>query len=225
MTNTETRHIGYAEIREAMRSTLPEMQFESVEVRKIVISQEDAEYASMRAMMRGGRGRISAGTITGIYRRGGLWMSDSPDEMRDHIPFVQKVHQEGAETVLVSGLGLGMVVAGLTIVPSVRAITVIELDPDVAALVGPHLTRLVELAGKDLTIVVGDAMDPKATLPKDFKFDAAWMDIWQDLCTDNLAEMGQMGRKYSRRCGFIGYWGKELLQAQKRRESRSSYGW
>lgn len=219
MTNTETR-IAWTDIREAMKSTLPLGEVGRVSVRNIVISEEEARLSTMRAAFQGGRGRISAGTITGIYRGGGLWMSDSPDEMGDHIPFVQECHRRGAETVLISGLGLGMVVCGLLIVPSVREITVIEIDPEVIELVGPHLRARAEAAGKQLTIVLGDAKDPKSCLPKDFKFDAAWHDVWQELCTDNLKEMGDMGRRYARRVGFQDFWSRDILRAQKRREDR-----
>ncbi|MFA7264793.1 MAG: hypothetical protein WC054_00535 [Candidatus Nanopelagicales bacterium] len=225
MTNTETR-IGYSEIRAAMRSTLPTGEFGVVSVRPRVISEDEARASMLYGAMHGGRGmRQGAGTITALYRHGGLWMSDSVDEMDDHIPFVRRCHEIEAETVLIGGLGMGMVVTGLCIVPSVREITVIEIDLAVVALVGPHLTRLVEAAGKKLTILTGSVFEPKDVLPKDFRFDAAWFDIWQHLSTDNLAEMGALGRRYSRRCGFVDHWARDLLKARKRQEDRRYRHW
>jgi hypothetical protein len=226
MTNTETR-VTWSQIRAAMKSTLPAGVSGDVEIRPIVITERDAQMEVLRGLLLGGARmqRQDAGTITGIYRRGGLWMSDSEDEKSDHIPFVSQCHDHGAETVLIGGLGLGMVVTALCIVPSVREITVIELDADVIALVEPHLRSVVEAAGKSLRIIQGDCMDPRLLLGKDERFDGAWIDVWQHLCTDNLAEMATINRRLSRRCGFVGFWGRELLKAQRARERRQEANW
>lgn len=224
MTSTESRSV-WSDIRAAMKVTVPEGTSGNVELRRFTVSEDAASMTRLRSLMQGGRGSVPAGEYTGLYRSGGLWMSDTNDERRDHSGFLWEAHQRGAETALVSGLGIGMVVAALAVIPSIRKVTVIELDADVIALVGPHLRALYAEAGKELEIVQGDAKDPASTLPKGQRWDVAWHDVWKDLCTDNLPEMATMARRYGRRVGWQDFWSRDILRVERRREARREARW
>ena len=167
-------------------------------------------------------------------------MSDTPDEMRDHSYAISEAESRGGH-VLINGLGLGMVVAaildaeaqcpechqyphhyedtcehvaGKPRIPfAVDKVTVIEISPDVIALVGPTLMKRY---GARLEIIEADAFTYKP--PKGIKYSVVWNDIWPDLCTDNLKTMGTLHRRYGRRCDWQGSWGKELLRYHRRQE-------
>jgi hypothetical protein len=223
MTNTEFRPTR-RDFLDAMAVTVPDGKSGEVEVRRFTVSDSDAQFTMFRSMSQpGGRGFVRSGEYTALYRHGSLWMSDTPDERRDHLEFVRRCYLEDAETVLINGLGLGMVAAALLILPRVRSVEICDIDSDVFALVGPHLSRLYVEAGKELTLTMGDARTPATTFPKGRRWDAIWSDIWENLCTDNLAEMSAMARRYGQRAGFQGFWCKEELVARRRQERRR--GW
>ena len=86
-------------------------------------------------MCRDGRG-CSPGTFTRLVRdKRTTVMSDTDAEINDFLPLIHAAFGD----VLVSGLGLGCVTQALLARPEVNSVTVIEIDADVIALVGPHL--------------------------------------------------------------------------------------
>jgi hypothetical protein len=195
------------------RVTVPEGQHGRVTVERFEIKRDDL--ANALAAMKSGRG-TAPGEYTALMINGRLWMSDTDAEWRDHMPAIRRIQRSETKRVLINGLGLGMVVQAALDCEHVEHIDVVEIDPDVVALVGPHY----EASGR-VTIHQGDAYDMK--WPSGVAWDVVWSDIWVDLCTDNLSEMARLKRKYARRSGWHGCWGQELLQAQKRREQRM--GW
>ena len=135
-------------------------------------------------------------------------MSDTPAEVRDHLPVIRRAHG----SVLIVGLGLGMVARAIGLKPEVTKVTVIELSPDVIALTGPWLTALspkVEIIQADIF-----AWSP----PRGTKYEVAWFDIWDDLCSDNLPQMSTLHRKFARCAAWKGSWGRELTQTYFTRE-------
>lgn len=148
----------------------------------------------VRSAMKG-RGYIPEGEYTSLTCKGrGIVMSDTPDEMRDHYHAFWKAKGH----VLINGLGLGMVLGAILRKPEVEHVTVIEIDPDVIDLVGPHYA-----CGR-LTIINVDAFE--YVPPKGARFGAAWHDIWDDYCADNLPEMTRLKRRYGRRADWQGCW-------------------
>jgi hypothetical protein len=166
-------------------------------VAKFTVSEQDAKMTALRAAMQG-RGYVPAGTYTQLTCQGrGIVMSDTPDERRDHY---QAVHRATGH-VLINGLGIGMVLAAILKKPDVTKVTVVEVDADVIALVGPSF--------KDdprVDIVHASAFDYKP--PTDARYGAVWHDIWDDLCGDNLPEMTKLKRKYGQKTKWQGCWGE-----------------
>lgn len=194
-----------------------------VTIKPIEVSDADASATRLRAMLHG-RGYVEAGTYTGLYRRNGLWMSNTADEQNDHRHVISTAQHmqcddgtRGAKTALVGGLGIGMVVAGL-LAAGVKHIDVVEIDPDVVALVGPKVQELAAQYGATVTVHQADIYT--ITWPKGTHWDLCWMDVWQDLCADNLPQMSKLARSYGRRATWKGYWGREEIVAHQRR-----YGW
>lgn len=186
-------------------------------VSKFTVSDEDAKHDAFRAMFSGGgMGRSTPpGTYTSLHRGGTLIMSDTPDEIRDHRGFIRSA----TGRVLIAGLGIGMVMGAVAMKPDVTSVTVIEKSEDVIKLVADHY--LAKPYGHKLDIVCADIFQWKPD--RGTTYDWGWMDVWDNLCTDNLKEMTQLARKYSRSVKNKGYWGKGLLQYRKTQERRM--GW
>jgi spermidine synthase len=119
--------------------------------------------------------------------------------------------------VLIGGLGIGMVLNAVLLKDEVEHVTVIELEPDVIKLVGPHYEAKF---GDRLTIIQADVMQwlpPKGTV-----FDLAYFDIWPDICTDNLKDITALKRRWVRRAKVRLFWVEGLLRYQAGREKRDS---
>ena len=156
---------------------------------------------------------VPEGEYTFLYRGGTLVMSDTPDEMRDHYHAV--INANGR--CLVAGLGIGMVLNAMAKKEEVTRIDVVELEQDVIDLVSRHYEKLYPGKIFFYNCSIFDFAPEKGV-----KYDCAWFDIWDDLCTDNLKEMEILHRKFSRKAKWKGSWGKELLKLQKKREDRES---
>ena len=214
------------DIRNLLTVDVPEGEYGTAQVQRFEVSQEAAKFDALRGLLGSGAFRCTpAGTYTQLTVNGRLWMSDTPDERRDHYEPVYHAYRNDSKTALVSGLGLGMVVGALLRLDNIEAVTVVELNEDVVHLVGWHYQELAASLGKSFEVVRGDARDPAKLFPSGSYWDVAWHDIWPDLCTDNLDEMAMMSRRYARRTGWQGFWGRELLRSQRRREQRQMAWW
>ncbi len=158
---------------------------------------------------------MPSGTYTILYRGREVIMSDTPDEIHDHLRFIWK----STGRVLIAGLGLGMVLQAVAKKPEVEHVTVIEQSEDVIKLVYDHYrTRF----GRKVEVVHADVLAWKP--PRTARWDSAWFDIWDNLCTDNLSEMAILHRRYARRvASYYGSWGHGLLKARRDQERRM--GW
>jgi hypothetical protein len=175
--------------------SLPEGQIGKWTVKRFTVSEQDAKFTALRAAFKG-RGYVPAGTYTQLHCQGrGIVMSDTPDERRDHYEAVRRA--EGH--VLINGLGIGMVLAAVLKKLEVSKVTVVELDPDVVALVGPTYT-----IDSRVHIVTASAYDYQP--PKGERYGAVWHDIWDHICGDNLEGMTKLKRKYGRRTDWQGCW-------------------
>lgn len=179
------------------------------------LTAEDVALTNMQmAWTPGGSRTIPPGRYTFLRRNGRVVMSDTRAEIRDHLVPIRKATGH----CLVAGLGLGMVTEAMLKRPEVESVTVLEVDGHVIDLVG---SQLVERYGNRLILRQEDALAYK---PKQGEvYDVAWYDIWDDLCEDNLEEMTVLHRRWGRRVGWQGSWGKELLQAIRRDNRRR--GW
>jgi hypothetical protein len=226
---------------------LPEGTSGDWSIEHFVVGKQDASWEGIRAAVTGvARGVFREGSYTMLKRGQSTIMSDTPDEIRDHMGPVAEAERRRGH-VLINGLGLGMVAAailnaelhceecsgyphrgGCTCEPvadrpkryTVDKVTVIENSPDVIALVGPTLK---ERYGDRLEIIEADAFTYKP--PKGIRYSVVWHDIWPDLCGDNLKPMGTLHRRYGRRCDWQGSWGKELLKYHRQRNKGNSWGY
>ena len=146
------------------------------------------------------------GTFTRLTHRGRTIMSDTPDEVQDHMPFINRAHGR----VLINGLGLGMVLKAVLAKPEVTKVDVVELSPDVINLVLPHYSD------SRLTVYMDSAFDIR--WPEGTKFQAVWHDIWPTLSLDWNPEMNRLEKKYKNMADWLGSWAKGHMQRMKGRE-------
>jgi hypothetical protein len=184
--------------------TLPEGRKGDWAVERFEVSKRDADFNNVRSLFSGDR-PIQPGTYTRLTYRGSVIMSDTPMERCDHIWPV--IHSHGH--CLVNGLGIGMVTNAMLLRKEVTKVTVVEISPDVIALVAPHYQSLY---GDRFEVVNEDAFTYKPI----GKYGMVWHDIWADICTDNLEEMTKLKRKYGRRTDLQGCW----CEAETRRAAR-----
>ena len=178
------------------------------EVKTITVTENDAKIARMRAIMssQGGRGVIKPGQYKQLTRGGYIIMSNTPDECRDFAHFVYVARG----SVLVNGLGLGVLLKVLLNRIGITEITVIEKSPDVIALVGDTYRK-----DSRVTIIEADAFTWQP--PKENFYDFIYHDVWDDITSDNLPEMAKLHRKYGKRCTYQESWCKdECLRAKRR---------
>jgi len=150
---------------------------------------------------------IPAGTYSRIWKRepsgrAVTVMTDTPAEIREHLPIIDQAHGR----CLVNGLGLGMVAAALLAKESVDCVVVIEQSPDVIALVAPTLFE--RFGRKRLQVLNGDAFtcdlwmgyfaQDGRTAPQEHPmWDFAWHDIWDDITDLNIAEMEKLRQRFA----------------------------
>jgi len=163
----------------------------------------------------GVRGRsCPAGQYTALYRNGELWMSDTRAEIRDQEGCFRQVRRRGGR-ILVNGLGLGMFVKACLALPNVTHVDVVDIDPDVVALIGPHYES------ERCTIHLADAYEIQ--WPVGSHWTVAWHDIWQTIGTANGPEITRLKRKYGSRADYQEAWVKGEVKRMK--DPRSMRNW
>jgi predicted methyltransferase len=184
---------------------LPEGELDGVKIEKFEVTAQ----ASAMSVFHYGARVPSPGTYTRLEIDGRLVMSDTSAEWHDHLEAVWRIRKPETRRVLINGLGIGMVLRATLACAHIEHVDVVEVDDRVIRLVSP---------GYDdprLVIHHDDAYTVK--WPASVRWDVVWHDIWPDLCEDNLEGMGKLHRRYGRRAGWQGSWGKELLRSQRRR--------
>ena len=137
-------------------------------VERFSVTEEEASRERMRAAFSvGGRG-VPQGTYTRLMRCGTVVMSDTPDEIRDHLSAIRKARGH----CLVNGLGLGMVAAGM-LNAAAEKVTIVEKSQDVISLVAGHYKSIF---GDRICVIHSDAFDYKPQRGERFGY------VWHDIC-------------------------------------------
>jgi spermidine synthase len=144
-------------------------------------------------------------------------MTDTQNEKRTNMGVVWNAHGH----VFIAGLGIGMILHPIADKSEVTKITVLEKSQGVIDLVKGTLPAKVE-------VVQGDIFEYKPE--KGTKFDSIYFDIWPEISTENLPEMGTLHRRFRKHLaegGWMDSWCRDQLKSRKRSEKRhdSRYGW
>lgn len=185
---------------------------------RFTVTPEAAAASRLRAMCNPQRAFrfMPAGRYWCLDCDGATVMTDTPDERRDHYPVVYqaaaRVVAGERVTALVFGLGLGMVTKALLDLARVDHVTVVEIDPDVRALIGAAMQRRYR---DRLTLIGADAFTWQP--PKDTRWTVGWADIWNTIGGKHWPAMKALRRRYGRRCQWWGAWCERLMRREARR--------
>ena len=183
---------------------IPEGSLGSWKVERFTVSAYEASIQRAMATFSfsmGGRS-VPEGAYTRLLRGRTLVMSDTPDEIRDHLDPIHRARG----LCLVNGLGLGVVVCGM-LAGGAEKVIAIEQSAELIALVGGPLR---EKLNGCLEIRQADALEYNP--PKGERYTVVWHDIWDGICSDNLPAMHRLHRKYGRRCNWQGSWGRRQAE-------------
>jgi hypothetical protein len=198
---------------EAARVTrVPELDEEGVKVRRFYIPEEgepDPERLRFQQMMYSlhGRGTRLGQWYTRLDVDGRLWMSDTDAEIYDHGEVIFTLQNTSVKTVLIHGLGLGMILGVALNQSHIEQVEVVEKDERIARIIGQYYED------PRLTIYVDDALTRR--WPVGQRWDVVWHDIWGDVSEDDLAAMTKLLRRFGRRAGWQGVWGRELIRCNR----------
>jgi 16S rRNA A1518/A1519 N6-dimethyltransferase RsmA/KsgA/DIM1 with predicted DNA glycosylase/AP lyase activity len=180
-------------------------------VETFTITEEEAKFNNMRSLFSSSTRYVHPGTYKRLKINNDVMMSNTPAEIDDCCHFINIAKG----SILINGLGLGVVIKALLNKPDVIDITVIELEKDVIDLIAPYYND------ERLTIINDDAFT--YTPPKNKKYDYVWHDIWLNICADNLKEMEKLHRKYGKKCGRHNYWFKDVCLYYRQQSKRRFY--
>lgn len=205
-----------------MHCDLPEQKHNGVEIKRFVVSEDEARMFNItQSMQRTTNRSIRPGTYTKLLKNGCLWMSDTPAEVRDHIPALRNA----SGICLITGLGLGCVAKGMLEKKNcddeyaVEKLIVLEKDVDIVNVVG---VALHQKYGDRLEVRLVDALEYKP--PKKERYQCVWHDIWTYICLDNQAQITELKKRYKYRTIWIGAWSEDeikRLRYKRRNRGRS----
>jgi len=217
-----------------MADKIPEGSVGSARVTHFTVTRADSSFAALRSVVTGRRAEIvSPGRYARLSIEGELVMTDTTMERRTNRPLIE--HARGH--VLVGGLGLGMVVFGLLAKkPAIRSLVVLEVSPDVIALIQPHLPVDARLTIVQVDVFGWDGWQdhaehgwqgqgwrgrsPRRGLSrKGPQFDTIYFDIWPSIQASNIpsAELlrGLAAGRVARG-GWMGDWDTAYRKLERR---------
>lgn len=184
---------------------------DELRIRHVTLENHITMHVSFDSLF-SGRG-IPPGEYTVFTIEGTPWMSDTPAELADLLPFHEALLKLSPKRVLITGLGLGVAVKMALAAPSVERIDLIEINPHVAEYVGSFWQEEAKKAGKALNITVGDALllSTETVDPDGGRgWDLAWHDIWPDINHDNVEEMRQLERNFTSQLSL--HWASDICE-------------
>lgn len=195
--------------------SVPPYDAEGVVIERFVITEEMANLDKLRAALNPQRGdrSIDPGTFTKLTVDGALWMTDTPAEIRD----LRTVDEAMSESwsVLIVGLGLGVVLHRAITAHHVGRIDVVEVDKRIIHAVGPHYYWLAKKHDVDLAIHRADIHDWQPE--RGPRWDVGWFDIWRDINDLDMPEVKRLRDRFRRRLGWSGAWAQNERVAMRRR--------
>ncbi|MCP6727390.1 MAG: hypothetical protein KJI69_05275 [Patescibacteria group bacterium] len=144
-------------------------------------------------------------------------MSDTPMELDTNDNFVKAAFG----SVLIGGLGLGLILMAIQSKKEVKSILVYEKEKEIIDLIEKRLPL-----NKKVTILNENIYDvaPKAG------FDTIYFDIWNNICSDNYEDMKLLHRKWRNKLNKDGWmsswrfeWCRDLKQRERREDRMYSY--
>ena len=191
-----------------MYKLIPEQESKNFKIVHHVATNDDVQRCKLFDL-RGEYSEFKEGTYLELKTKDSSFfnivMSDTPMELRTNSEIICKA--EG--NVLIGGLGIGAILLLIQEKPEVNSIIVIEKHKEIIEMVKPFLPL-----NNIVKIIEGDLFE---WIPKiDNKFDIIYLDIWNNVCSDNLRDMNILRKRFKKflnkeknRNTWIGCWREE----------------
>jgi len=135
-----------------------------------------------------------------LYIDGSIWMSITPMEVQSHVvPIMRATGKVG-----IAGLGMGYSALRIASKEDVTVVDIWEDDARVIDFFKRNFSDRPEF--KKMFFHCGDAL---VGMPGE-KFDSVYLDIWQDLCGDQMLD-DMIELDDTLQCDNVSYWGEELI--------------
>jgi len=135
----------------------------------------------------------------------GVWMTDYPIEQIQHDEELKGMR----DSILIGGLGLGYAATALAQRRTVKRIVVVEKQPEVVALVAPHI------AHPKITVVTADLFDYLKAGAEGQRFSYGFYDIWQSDGETTFHHVVMPLRQLSRGLvGSVTCWNEIVMRGQ-----------
>lgn len=196
---------------------------EHFKLETFTLSKQDVNFAKMRHCINGTDREVMGLQPDHKYvklvdkKTREVVMSDTPMEINTNREFISKAHG----SVLIGGLGIGMVVLAIQDKPEVTKITIIERESEILEMLLPQLplNNKVSVLKSDIF-----SFEPVAGT----KYDTIYFDIWNGINGDNYPEMKQLHLRYRKFLSkspdkWIGSWRKDdckRLHLESKKEER-----
>jgi len=196
-----------------LRELIPEGKKGTAEVVHFEMTEEHSTGTVVRMMATGFAGSFCPpGEYIKLIVNGKIMMSDTQMEKDSNRGVVNRAHG----SVLLGGLGLGMVALAICGKKEVTDVTVIENNPDVIALIATRIEH------KKLTIIEGV---PYTWAPeKGRKFDIIYFDIWSTIDIGNLPMTARLHQRFKFKLNrenpriWMSSWMVDYLRGERRKE-------
>jgi len=212
-TRTAADHRDY----DAWKVTVPVYDNNGVKIERFEVTPQEAVTSQLRAAFNPQRGDRSVlpGEYTRLLVDDTIWMSDTPAEIRDLDSIDHWMHVCREGSMLIVGLGLGMILHRAIVTHNMRQIDVVEADWRVVSAVNDHYQALAKEHGTALAIWNDDIH--KLRLASTLYWDLGFFDIWAHIDHEDLPEVTRLRRRFASRLGHFEAWAQKERIAQKRR--------
>lgn len=173
------------------------------------VSDEEAAMYNLRHTFRGTPWMcVNPGSYRKLtHSKRGVVMSNTPMEVHTNAKFLLRAKG----SVLVNGLGLGMVLTALFAKDNVTKVTVVEIDKDVIALTAGHFAK--EINEGRLVIINEDCMTRKVGEKE--QYECVWHDIWDTISDENIEQMNKLKRKFAKHTKWQACWAEDQCRDMK----------
>jgi hypothetical protein len=204
--------------------TVPEYDHDGVLIERFEVTAEYAQMDKLKAAFNPQRSdrSVDPGWYTRLTVDEVLWMTDTPAEVRDVelVDDVMSDHPGG--TMLIVGLGIGLVLHRAIVRRGMSAIDVVEREERVLRAVAPHYLELAHAHGCELHFHCADIHQWK--VPRGSTWDIGFFDIWPTIDQEDMPEVTRLRKRFHSRTNTFVAWAQDERIAQaKRRRNRT--GW
>lgn len=172
-------------------------------IKEFEVSEEEAKFFNMRLRF---QGKEDQSIVAGTYQRleqistGYVVMSNTPMECNTN----KIAYEKARGSVLMAGLGMGMILEAVLSKPEVTHVRIIEIDKDIIEYVGSFFK-----ADPRVEIIHGDIFKYIPAIDEFYNY--IWLDIWDGIHQNNEPEFQMLNDRFKDHCNEMNLWSMDLL--------------